>query len=374
MKRKILLASIVLAAVGMLLASTYPHIGACPDSTVYVGVAKNWLAGRGLTMPVVGVPLTHYPPLYPLILSAAGFFGVDMLQWALGWDLILLIANILLAGVIASRMGFRDTTLPVALVALCPGILTVHWMVWSEPVFIFLGFAGLVTLDIYLKSRRSAVLLVAGVIMALAWLDRYIGIALIAGAGGTLWLFSHRRVRDLLVFGIVSSAPLLLWLSHNVIRFGNATNRTIAFKPITPLEGLTLILELLMAGALYLFLKRRNGGTIHQMLALTIFAHTAVLAFAVCLADSGTPVLDTRIQVPVMFAGLLLLPWLAGLLQPRTARILSALLVLVVVLQLLGSLIYSAVGFVQGLEYSDGRWVQGSLSIPPHPWDELGQD
>ena len=372
MKREFLQTSIILAAVGMLLASTYPHVGACPDSTVFVGVAKNWLAGRGLTMPVVGVSLTHYPPFYPLMLSAAGYLGVDMLQWALGWDVVFLVANILLAGAIASRMGFRDTTLPVALIAFCPGILTVHWMVWSEPAFIFLGFAGLLAVDIYLKSERTAVLWVAGLLMALAWLDRYIGIALIAGAGGALWLFSHRRVRDLLIFGVVSTAPLLLWLAHNVVRIGNATNRTIAFKPVTLLEGLALIFELLLAGALYLFLKRRNAGIIHQMLALTIFAHTAVLAFTVCLVDLDTPVLDTRIQVPVMFAGLLLLPWLASLLQPRTARIFSALLVLVVVVQLLGSLFYSAVGFAKGLEYSDGRWVQGNLSIPAHPWDEEG--
>ena len=62
MKQNAWLAAILVVGVGTLLVSTHPHVGADPDTTVYVGVAKNWVAGRGLTMPLIGVPLTHYPP------------------------------------------------------------------------------------------------------------------------------------------------------------------------------------------------------------------------------------------------------------------------------------------------------------------------
>lgn len=374
MKRQLPLALIILAAVGTLLASTYRHVGACPDSTVYVSVARNWVAGRGLIMPIVNVPLTHYPPLYPLMLSAAGFLGVEILQWALAWDLIFLIANILLAKVLVSRMGLGDAILPVALVASCPGILTVHWMVWSEPVFIFLSFAGLVALDVYLRNGRVAYLLLAGLVIALAWLDRYIGIAFVAAAAGALCLFSRRRVRDLWLFGSISVAPMVLWLAHNAIRLGNATNRTLALKPVTPMEGAALILGIVMAGAMYWQLRRRRAGAIHQMLALMVFAHTAALAVTVCLVDADTPLLDTRIQVPVMFALFLLVPWLAGALKPRMARVFSLLLALIMALQFLGSLFYSWVGFTKGLEYSDGRWVEGDLVIPAHSWDGPAQE
>lgn len=279
-----------------------------------------------------------------------------------------MIANILLARVIASRMGLADVILPMALVAFSPGILTVHWMAWSEPVLIFLGFTGLLLIDAYLRRRRISLLLLAGMVMALAWLDRYIGIAFVAG--GILWLSSSKRARDLVLFGIISVAPMAVWMAHNAVRLGNATNRTLSLHRIAIAEGLGFILGLSMAGALYLFLRRRDSRAIHQALALTIFAHTAVVAITACLVDANTPVLDTRIQVVVMYAGLLLLPWVAGQLQPRAAALFRRVLIMLIAVQLLGAVYYTAQAFNKGLEYSDGRWAHGDLVIPAHAWDD----
>lgn len=368
MKRKVLLISILIAAAAMVLVSTYPHIGADPDSTIYVSAAKNLLAGRGLTMPVVGTPLTHYPPFYPWVLSAGGLLGFNLLRWALIWDILLLMGNILLAGVIASRMGINRSILPMALVAFSPAILTVHWMVWSEPFLIFLGFAGLLGLDIYLETKRIALLWLAGLLMALAWLDRYIGLAFIASAVAGLWLFSRYRVRDVLLLSGISIFPMLAWLAHNLTLTGNPTNRIIALKALTVSAGVALVIELVMIIGLYALIRRSKAAALPHLLILTIFAYVAILGVTVCLVDPATPVLDTRIQVPVLYALLLLLPWLASLLHPRTGKIFHALLVTVVIVQLVGSIAYTSIAFTDGLAFSDGRWSQENLFIPAHPW------
>jgi len=74
----------ILSVVGgaSVLTATRWGIGASPDSVVYVGVARNLLEGRGLTVPFGGAGealLTQFPPLYPATLAGLGLLGVDPL-------------------------------------------------------------------------------------------------------------------------------------------------------------------------------------------------------------------------------------------------------------------------------------------------------
>ena len=79
------IAALALLGVGLALAASRHGVGASPDSVVYIGVARNLLAGRGLTEPfgaLVDTPLTRYPPLYPALLAAGGPLGLDPLATA----------------------------------------------------------------------------------------------------------------------------------------------------------------------------------------------------------------------------------------------------------------------------------------------------
>lgn len=366
--KKIAVWLIIALATALTLVATWQHAGVDPDSTVYIGAARNLVAGRGLTMPVIGGPLTHYPPLYALILSLPVRAGMDMLYFTLALNLVLLVATILMAQRLAARLGMAHAWLPAALVALCPGVLTAFWMVWSEPVFLCLTFAGLLAVDSYLARGKIALLAVAGAIFALAWLDRYIGIALIVGVCGGLWLFSARRVRDVLVFAFISAAPLLAWLALNALQYGHAIDRHIALRPLTPAEGAALVGELVLLGLLYVFLRRREAAPLAVLCILVSYAYLAALAVTVCLMDPATPVLDTRIQLPVLAIFLVLLPWLAGYLRPRTARLFSRLLVTVALIQLAAALAYTTLSYTNTLNYSDGSWTQEGTHIPAHAW------
>lgn len=73
----IILFLIGLAGSGLLWYSTQPWgVGVGYDSFYYITSARNLISGQGLgTIDVDGsiIPLTKFPPLYPLILAALSF-------------------------------------------------------------------------------------------------------------------------------------------------------------------------------------------------------------------------------------------------------------------------------------------------------------
>ena len=47
--------------------------GVSPDSVIYIETARSLLAGNGFSAE--GKPMTHYPPVYPLLLAVVGLFN-----------------------------------------------------------------------------------------------------------------------------------------------------------------------------------------------------------------------------------------------------------------------------------------------------------
>jgi hypothetical protein len=79
------------------------------DSVTYLDAAQNLARGRGLTLtpglsvesnPLNLLPLTHHPPLFPVLLAAFQWFGVDALAGARWLNVLLLGVNGLLVGLI----------------------------------------------------------------------------------------------------------------------------------------------------------------------------------------------------------------------------------------------------------------------------------
>ena len=70
-----------LIGMGMLYYATHLGIGISPDSVAYIMASRQLSQGQGLTL--IGahggqVPLTHFPPLYPLVLSFLSLFGLKI--------------------------------------------------------------------------------------------------------------------------------------------------------------------------------------------------------------------------------------------------------------------------------------------------------
>lgn len=240
-----------LAAGGVAWARAARHdVIACnPDAIVHVESAGNFLQGHGLTAVERNYtgsplhrfrdePLTHYPPLFPLLIAGVSACGLAP-EAAAGWlnTLVMAACTLVLAHVVyRASGGSRGCALAAgALFLASPTTFRMHTEAMSEPVFVLLAVSGLAVLSSYLESRRAVWLVSAAILVALAWLTRYVGVALV-GTGALVLVFRsgvsfRRRLADASVFSAVASLPMIGWVIHNRLVAGTATHRPIAFHP-----------------------------------------------------------------------------------------------------------------------------------------------
>ncbi len=168
------------AALLTVLLSTRSGAGLSPDSAVYIGPARSLLAGEGLSTVSAGgdyVTMTHYPPLFPSLLTGAGLVGVEPALAARWLNALLFGATTLLVGGIVHRTTDSHwISIGAAFFTYSSSVtLSVHAMAWSEPLFIFHGPLGLTLVGTYVRTSRPWVLILASAAIGLAFLTRYVG-------------------------------------------------------------------------------------------------------------------------------------------------------------------------------------------------------
>jgi len=227
---------------------TRPGIGVSPDSIVYMAAAQSITEGHGITMPAANgqdVPLTHFPPGYPLALAfTAFFFAHHFLLAAKALNILLFGANTaLVAGWVyrrTRRLSLAAFSLVISIFAL--DFLRIYSMAWSEPLFLFLTFGGLLFLDFYIEvpsplvGEGKGLLLLAALFSAAAVLTRYAGIAGICAGLLAVFFCQKKRLRQKLkestLFGFVAGLPIALWLWRNFLLTHDATTRKFVFHPV----------------------------------------------------------------------------------------------------------------------------------------------
>jgi Dolichyl-phosphate-mannose-protein mannosyltransferase len=329
------------ALAGMLaLAHATQHgIGVAPDSVSYLEAARNLAAGRGVTTTEEDGaelrPLTRFPPLYPAALAAITRLGPDALDAARWLNLVLFGANVVLASLLVARCAPGARWLPVVaavLMASSPEIAMLHGMALSEPLFLLLAFAGLLFLSHYLETPKGRTLLAASLLIALAFLTRYMGAALVATGILAILLAPkaslHRRVKDAAAFAAIATLPIALWTLRNRLGGAPATGRRFAFHPIDAdaiavaigTVGEWLLARHIGAALAWLFAAglllctlhwlasgaaRAAGAALPRTLALFVLAYLFLLLASICFFDAATP-LNGRILSPVLVAILVL--------------------------------------------------------------------
>lgn len=311
-------------------------IGVGYDSVFYLTAADNFINGLGLSR-LDGyhnlLPLTHYPPLYPLILAAGSFLS--------GWDTVF-VARILSALLIVfnvifvSWLVFRFTmsqllSLLSALIALSsPILLDVHLMAMSEPLYLVLMLLFVTALNKYLTQSGWLFLILASGLAALAYLTRYVGVSLIAAGGVAILLLGSgktlQRIRNAFIFSVIGVLPILIWYFRNWQLTGAMTNRTYGFHPPTLLQlqqGAVTISSWLLPisvdpiwrlmvliifgagffGGIFLWLKRspakdRESYRFSILLILISFIYGLLLIASITFFDASTR-LNDRILSPV---------------------------------------------------------------------------
>ncbi|MBE9523896.1 MAG: glycosyltransferase family 39 protein [Chloroflexi bacterium] len=239
----IILVLIALGGVIIMWVSTPWGIGVGYDSVFYLSAADNFLNGSGLSrFDGYGniIPLTHFPPLYPLILAALSFitgaptdigarwlsvvfFGVNI--YLMGW-LVYRYTSSMLAGVLFSLAAFMS-----------PILVDIHLMAMTEPLYLILMLLTLHSLYNHIETKQLSHLILAAAMAALAYLTRYVGLTLVATGGLLILIWGRhefwRRVKDAFLFGVIGVAPIVVWYARNLRVAGTVSNRTMVFHPPT---------------------------------------------------------------------------------------------------------------------------------------------
>ena len=211
-------------------------IGISPDSVTYLKVSDNFLNGIGLYLSP-DKPMTHYPPLYPMVLTIGGLLGATLLDWAKYLHIIFYSANITLIWLII----FKDTRSSViaallgSVVALSSALMIhIHSVAWSEPLFIFMALSGLIFLVEFFAKTKTKHLIASGLLIGLALLTRYSGVALLfACLLGIIFFTTKRKLHSIFLFGLCGMIPISIWLIRNLMLANTLTNRTLDSHPIT---------------------------------------------------------------------------------------------------------------------------------------------
>ncbi len=351
----LLLTVVALGAVGVLLFATDLGIGAYNDSARYIAFARNLSSGRGLGISTADgrvVLDTTFLPLYPGLLAVPGALGLDPLDGARLLQALLFGANVFLVGWMVRTCTGKSMWMPMfaSLIMLTSvDMLHVHAVVWTEALFVFLTLLGFLWLNAYLESPRTGFLIGSSVVIGLATLDRYIGVAAIAtGIVGLLFFNPSgpaKKLRATVLFVCISGLPLTLWLIRNayVVGADGVTGRGIFFHPITladietgiasisiwllptlvpenvRLVVLFLVAALLIAASIMWFLRseaiRKSqyvpSYTRSRILLFPIFIVIYFVFFIIARSffDAALP-LNYRLLSPVFVAVLMFVAWL----------------------------------------------------------------
>lgn len=202
--------------------------GLATDGARYLSTAENLVNGKGVT-EYLGVPLTQFPPVYPIIIAGIGFvthadvfviaqylniltFGVTI--WLTGKFFRKLFPENLLYAYIGSGVFVTS----VSLLRMASNVLSdLMFLTWT------LGFLILTTKFMEEPSRRN--LLWLGVLCVISPLLRFAGLTHILTASLIVLLLHHkgwfRGILQAGIFGLLTSLPTLLWVYfHNYLQTG----------------------------------------------------------------------------------------------------------------------------------------------------------
>lgn len=229
----------VLGVISLAIATPY-GLGLGNDSVAYIGGARSLLAGMGYRRVWLTDldPIVHFPPLFSTVLAVLGLTRIEILHLARGIILFLYGLNGMLTGYFAWRITGRPAAGILTSLAffLSHPIFQVHLFVMSEPLYLSLSGLYLVSLVSYLHTRRLILLVGAGFLAGLAFLTRYVGIALIICGGvwlGLLILSRREKVINLVYYLASSSVLVFLWLLRNFLVGGSLTNRQFIWHPVS---------------------------------------------------------------------------------------------------------------------------------------------
>ncbi len=328
----------------IILAGTPHGIGFEHDSVFYWSAAVGLLEGRGISRidgSGLPVPITHFPPLYPAALALAAWVSRASVT-EVARELAGALFGINLALIWFLARSATGSTLAASLTAglllLSPQFLERHLWAMSEPLHFALLLSTTELLMKYLKEPTRRALIAAALLAGSAYLNRYVGLALILSSLVALLLLGQgprrRKLQDAAAFVSVALLPGILWQGRNLRLTGAAANRVLGWHPLdlgklkeagatlaswAPLDFSSLEVRAALMGLVavvvgwYAFRLARgplagpSGLGARSLLSLTgihALSYSALLAVSTSVFDASTR-LDPRALSPLFLLGIL---------------------------------------------------------------------
>jgi 4-amino-4-deoxy-L-arabinose transferase-like glycosyltransferase len=356
-----------LVAVWLMLYSTPFGIGIWLDSLHYVSAAESLMDGLGFGR-VSGCgsfkPMTHYPPFYSLTLAAFSPLGLSPIRAARVVSALCYGLTVTLSGLAIYKIDKNRllALLGAGLMLISPIVLKTFSWALSEPLFIPLFLASFLVLSLYFEKPLPTYLLVAGGLLGMAFLTRYVGIAFIVSAEILLFL-DHRinlkpKLRDMTLLGVLSIGPVILWLIRNFIWMRTVADRNLDWHPpeteawvslsstilgwflpktwtagweISWLIGFMIIGTFCLVA--WVYISWRQGKLSWKVPSLELLFVASIIVYMVLLGISLTffdpnTVLNDRILIPVYILLIILLISQAGRAIQSRQRIPKALVLI----------------------------------------------
>ncbi|MDP4113697.1 MAG: glycosyltransferase family 39 protein, partial [Bacillota bacterium] len=187
--------------------------GITHDSAAYIYAAQSLLNGEGFQYFGYPSPFIQWPPLYPALLALGEWFGfgagaASVVINSIAYALIVFIAGRwMLIRFKSSILAFGGTLLLLFSVPL----LQVSKYVWTETLFVLFLLLFYMEFEQFLQHGGRRFFLLSALFAALACMERYAGVTIIAAACLFL-LFTKKifwkRLADAALFGALSALPM----------------------------------------------------------------------------------------------------------------------------------------------------------------------
>ena len=234
--RIVLMLIVVMALLGTahILVRTWTYgAGIQYDSVLFLSIAENLAAGEGFKT-FWGEEFVIGAPFFPAFLALISLTGIDpeeagRLVNAVAFGMVILVSGLWLRRILASSV------LPIlgAIIILISYPLNDRFsQIMTEPLFILFVVLSLMFIEAFTNGKPSLIILIiAAIFAALSAVTRYPGIVVIGTEFMLLLLLPREktvieRMRNVVIFGAISSIPLAVVLIRNKITSGTFAGKT----------------------------------------------------------------------------------------------------------------------------------------------------
>lgn len=312
--------------------------GVSPDSVTYIEVARNLLAGNGFVID--GKAITHYPPVYPLLIAAVDWLHPgNTIQAARLVAVFFYSTNLVLVGFavyLCTEYSIAAASCAMLAFLSSAQILSVHSMGWSEAPFVAFWLSSFILFSLHITNPSQRLLVLASSMAGLAAATRYVGVVLFPTIAVAFFLTDKRalkfKLRDVIIFFVVAVLPFICWSLRNILTGSSVTDRNIAFHPIiithlkyffitiinfiAPIKFyfilyisyvlMFIIIFILSAIKIIKYAERKIGIIFIKFCLLFSILYALLIFISISFFDAHTPI-DERILLPIIISIIILM-------------------------------------------------------------------